>query len=430
MQGQSRKIHNLVAATIGNTLEFYDFTVYAAFSTIISQVYFPVGNPGLALLLSTIIFGIGFLSRPIGAVVMGAFADQYGRKRAMTLTIWLMALGSLMIGVLPGYATIGLTAPILLTVARLIQGFSTGGEMGSTTAFLVESSAQDRIGLAASWQIATQQVGTIISGICGIALGLTMSSAQIAGWGWRLPFIFGAIIAPVGFWIRRNVDETLQPSQTLRSMGATIRHIFTHMPGRICLCVLLTAGGTISQYFFLYGTIFAIHDFHFPETFSISINIALGLVGFPAALLGGYLSDHYNPYVITLSARLVLCVLFFPAFMFLLAYPSPFVFTVVLMVLMALHALASGASLRVLPDLFPMSVRTLGTGLSYSLGVTIFGGTAQPIFTLLISRTGNNLSWIYFVVGMLLVSSLSLVFLWCMPATQEGEHERVGQGVS
>lgn len=411
MRIQSGKARNLVATAIGNMLEFYDFTVYAAFSTFLSAACFPAGNPRLALLLSTVIFGIGFLARPLGAIVMGAYADHHGRRRALTLTIWLMALGSLMIGLLPGYATIGLAAPIMLSVARLIQGFSAGGEMGSATAFLVEAAARERIGLAASWQIATQHLGTIISGLCGILLGLSMSSTQIAGWGWRLPFILGAIIVPVGAWIRRNLDETLAPDQVRQGMVKNVRHVFMRMPGRIALCMLLVAGATISQYFFLYGTIFAIHDLRFPAAFAISVNIALGLTGCPFALLGGYLSDRYDPYIVTLAARAMLCGLFLPAFVFLLSHPSPLVFTLVLMLLMSLHALASGACMRILPDLFPMNVRTLGTGLSYSLGVTIFGGTAQTIFTLLIDRTGNRLSWIYFVTGMLVVSSSSLVFL-------------------
>ncbi|KON64064.1 alpha-ketoglutarate permease [Komagataeibacter europaeus] len=418
MHDRSRKTHNIVAATIGNTLEFYDFTVYAAFSTFLSQAYFPTGNPHLMLLLSTVIFGIGFLSRPIGAMVMGAYADRYGRKQAMTLTIWLMALGSLMIGVLPGYATLGLAAPLLLTLARLIQGFSAGGEMGSTTAFLVESSARDRVGLAASWQIATQNIGSIISGLGGIGLGACLSNTQLAGWGWRLPFLFGAIIAPVGFWIRRNVDETLHVGQTLHSMGTVISHLLTQMPGRIALCIMLVAGNTVAQYFFLYGTIFSIHDLHFPAAFSISINIALGVVGFPGALLGGYLADRHGPFRIVLVTRFLLCVLLVPAFMLLLAHPTPTVFTIVIMFLMSFHAVSTGACICLLPAMFPMKVRTLGTGLSYALGVTIFGGTAQPIFTMMIANTGNNLSWIYYVVGMLCISSLSLIFLWRMPGTR------------
>ncbi|MBB2200912.1 MFS transporter [Gluconacetobacter tumulisoli] len=406
---QSRATRNIAAATVGNALEFYDFTVYAAYATTIARVFFPVGDSFVGLLLSVATFGLGFLARPLGAVIIGIHSDRRGRKAAMTMTIWMMALGSLMIAVLPGYDRIGILAPLLLVVARLVQGFSTGGEMGPATAFLVESASARRIGLAGSWQIASQQGGTFLSGLLGLILGLSMPPAAVESWGWRIPFLLGVLIAPAGYWIRHSVDETLESSVTLDGAGAVMRRLVRDMPGRVGAAVLMIAGATVSQYFFLYGTTYAIRTLHFSAEFARTINLVLGVVGLVCALAGGWLADRHGARPVVVAARLVMAAALYPGFMVVMHDPRPAVFLVVLALLMMAHGIGSGAAIVILAGLFPMEVRTLGTGLSYALAVTIFGGTAQLVFTALIGVTGSPMSWLFYIIALSFVSVVPLL---------------------
>jgi MFS family permease len=195
----SEPLHNpsafkrVFAAVMGNALEFYDFTVYAAFAAMIGRAFFPATDPKISLLLSVATFGVGFFARPLGGILIGAYADRFGRKPAMTLTIWLMALGSGAIGLLPTYDQIGLFAPVLLVLARLVQGFSAGGEMGPATTYLLESAPPGWTCFFGSWQLASQNIGNLISGVIGVILALLMSEADVNGWGWRIPFLLGIL---------------------------------------------------------------------------------------------------------------------------------------------------------------------------------------------------------------------------------------------
>lgn len=213
------QIMRVGAAILGNALEFYDFTVYAAFAVWLAKAFFPADNPNTSLLLTVATFGVGFVARPLGGILIGAYADRYGRKPAMTLTIWLMALGTGMIGLLPTYDQIGLLAPVLLVFARLLQGFSTGGEMGPATTYLLESAPSHRKGFFGSWQLASQNLGSLFSALVGLGLAFLITPGANDSWGWRVPFLLGILIAPVGYFIRRNLDETL-PRRPTPASGA------------------------------------------------------------------------------------------------------------------------------------------------------------------------------------------------------------------
>ena len=206
----SSHLMRVTASIMGNALEFYDFTVYAAFSVMLGHAFFPAKDPSISLLLSVATFGVGFFARPLGGILIGAYADRFGRKPAMTLTIWMMAVGSGMIGVLPTYDQIGLFAPLLLVLARLVQGFSAGGEMGPATTYLLESSPKGRHCFFGSWQMASQNIGVVISGIVGLALSLSISTQAISDWGWRVPFLLGILIA---------TRRLLYPPQPRRDVG-------------------------------------------------------------------------------------------------------------------------------------------------------------------------------------------------------------------
>ena len=200
---EAARRRGVAAAVIGNTLEFYDFTTYAFFAVTIGKTFFPTGDAWISLLASVAIFGVGFVTRPIGGVFIGAYADQAGRKPAMILTIALMAVGMLMLALTPGYDTIGVAAPILVVLGRLIQGFALGGEVGPSTAYLIESAPAGKRGFYASWQLASQGIAILAAGTIGLILSLILSSAQMQLWGWRIPFLLGLLIIPVGLYIRR-----------------------------------------------------------------------------------------------------------------------------------------------------------------------------------------------------------------------------------
>lgn len=396
-----------MATTIGNGIEYYDFTIYTAFSTVIARVFFPFFDKFLSLLLAVATFGIGFLARPVGAAVIGWYGDRRGRTAAMLMTYRLMAIGMLMIAVLPGYNQIGLLAPLLLVAARLLQGFSTGGEMGAATALLVESAPPGRSGVVGSWQIASQHLGTLLSGAMGLILGSMFSHVQIDDWAWRLPFCAGILILPMGYRLRRVATETLNPAEGAspdrswnRSTGCYIR--------RLLIVMTVTAGGTVSQYFFLYGTTFSIHTLGFSPRFSLAINFVLGLIGVPFSLLGGLLSDRYGPRAVVVLGRLSLAALMYPALYLILCDPRPGIFIAVLSVLMACHAIASGGAISALTMLFPMRGRGMAIGLSYATSVALFGGTAHLVFTTLMDVWHSAFACAAYIVIMAVLSACPL----------------------
>jgi MFS family permease len=394
----------VVAAIMGNALEFYDFTVYAAFAAMIGRAFFPATDANTSLLLSVATFGVGFFARPLGGILIGAYADRFGRKPAMTLTIWLMALGSGMIGLLPTYGQIGLFAPLLLVLARLIQGFSAGGEMGPATTYLLESAPAGRQCFYGSWQLASQNIGSIISGIIGIILALLISGPMMNDWGWRVPFLLGILIAPVGYYIRRNLDETLDEGEAHGSVSAVLSAVIASHLGKILLCILIISGATVTQYFFAYTTTYAITELGFGQGVAMAANLIGGLVGMVFAVIGGIVADRIGIKLVALVPRLVVTVLLYLALQLVVASHSAVIFLLVVAVLMSMHAMAGAAGIILIPKIFPSAVRTSGLSIAYALGVTIFGGTAQVVFTWIIGATGDKLSWVWYIIVMSVIS--------------------------
>jgi MFS family permease len=243
------KARGVFAAVLGNGFEFFDFTVYATFLGMIGQAFFPSDSTLVSDLASAATFGVGFVARPLGGALIGAYGDRAGRKPAMVLSIGLMAIGSAIIAFTPGYATIGVLAPILLIIARLIQGFAVGGEVGPATMFLLEAAPANRRVLFASWQLASQNLSSLLGGSIGLLLALALSQSSLNAWGWRVPFAFGALIAPVGMYIRRQLVETLdKPTQRRATGAATILHAVIRSNWRgVLLALALISGGTITQ---------------------------------------------------------------------------------------------------------------------------------------------------------------------------------------
>jgi MFS family permease len=283
--------------------------------------------------------------------------------------------------------------------------------MGPTTTFLLEASPRGRLGFFGSWQLASQNMGSIISGLLGVILALALPADTSSGWGWRIPFLFGILIAPVGFYIRRNLPETLATEQTLASMRAVLSEILARHWLKVLLGILVISGATVSQYFLIYTTSYAIVTLGFPKTVAMAANLTIGVSGTMFAVLGGLLADRYGLKTISILPRLLLAVLLYPALMLVVAENSPTIFLAMVALLMALQAMSGAAGITLIPVIFPAATRTAGLSIAYAFGVSIFGGSAQFVFTWIINATGDKLSWVWYIVAMNIVSLLAVAAL-------------------
>jgi MFS family permease len=408
---------SVAAAVAGNVLEFYDFTTYTFFAVMIGQHFFPSKDPFISLMLSVASFGVGFVTRPIGGVVIGAYADRAGRKPAMMLTVGLMAVGMLVVALTPSFATIGLAAPILVVLARLVQGFALGGEVGPATSFLIEAAPANERGLYASWQLASQGLSTLIAGAIGLGLSLTLSEQDMADWGWRIPFLLGILIIPVALIMRSKMPETLDldAPTTHHSSGSVLSSLLFEHTRPFVLAFLLISSGTIATYIFNFMTTYAMTTLHMPTSVSIAATLVVGLSILVFSLIGGWLSDKIGRKPLLIWPKLLSILVAYPAFWLMNAYPSALVLLLVTAFVVSLGSL-SAVLLVAIPESLPKSVRSAGLAVSYALGVTLFGGTAQPIVTWLIHATGDPMSPAWYLI---LAGVVGLGAILLMPETKD-----------
>jgi MFS family permease len=394
------KARGVFAAVLGNGFEFFDFTVYATFLGMIGQAFFPSDNMLVSDLASAATFGVGFVARPLGGAVIGAYGDRAGRKPAMTLSIGLMAVGSGVIALTPGYQTIGVLAPILLIIARLFQGFAVGGEVGPATMFLIEAAPRDRRMLFASWQLASQNLSSLLGGLIGLLLALALSQSSLNNWGWRVPFAFGVLIAPVGVYIRSQLVETLEkPQERARGTTAILSAVIRSNWRGVLLGLALVSGGTITQYFLITMTPYAIRTLHLPTSSAMLGTITLWVTGCLGALAGGAFADRWGVRAVVIAPRIVLMIVLFPVMRFLIANPSATTLALAIAILSLLHAASVAVVVALVPLIFPPGIRSTGLALTYALGVAIFGGTATYVVTWLVGVTGDPLASTYYVMA-------------------------------
>jgi MHS family proline/betaine transporter-like MFS transporter len=274
----------IIAASVGNAFEFYEILVYGYFAVIIAKVFFPTADEAVSILVTLGSFGISFLARPVGAIFLGAYGDRKGRKRALTLSILLMTIGTALMTIMPSYSAVGVLAPVLVIGARLLQGFSVGGEFASSTAFLVEH-RPDRAGFFASWQWASQGLAALVATGLGVLLTTTMSADDLQAWGWRIPFGLGLLIGPVGYYIRARLPETPE-FLAAGEAQAPLRDLFVDQWGRLLLTIGAVAASTSSQYVLVYMPTYAIRELHLPQS-----------VGFIAAVAAAALQTVVVPFV-------------------------------------------------------------------------------------------------------------------------------------
>jgi MFS transporter, MHS family, proline/betaine transporter len=410
---QKRKLSRsqlIVAATIGNALEFFDFTVYSFFALTIGKLFFPTMSSYGQLLASVATFGVGFVMRPLGGIVIGAYADRAGRKPAMTLTIFMMALGCMLIGLAPTYAQIGVAAPVLIVFARLLQGFSAGGEVGASTTLLIEAGTPANRGLLGSCQFASQGIGVSLGALMAGLLTTFLSADTLLAWGWRVPFLVGVAIAPIGMWIRRRLDEQLPAHASPVRMP--VLAVLRDHSGRAGLGILLTIGSTVTAYVVtFYMPTYAIHELKVPAPTALLAGLVSGVVTFVVAPISGLLCDRLSRRTLIFWPRVGVLLLIYPAFLWLSSGPDATRLLITVGGLSVLLALQAAPSITMLPEMFPRAVRATGMAIVYSIGVAIFGGFAQTIATWLVKTTGNLLSPAWYVMACVALSCLALPFI-------------------
>jgi MFS family permease len=390
----------VVATVLGNALEFYDFTTYAFFAVMIGRAFFPSHDPFISLLLSVAAFGVGFISRPLGGIVIGAHADRSGRKPAMMLSIGLMAVGMVLLAATPSYAAIGIAAPILVVVARLVQGFALGGEVGPSTAYLLEAAPAGKRGQYGVWQIASQGAAMALAGLFGVALSFALDDAAIQSWGWRIPFIIGVSIVPVGLIMRRRLQETVDPDAS--TIHPSTGHVFSallksHLRPLVIALMLITSG-TIATYIGAYMTTYALSTLHMATGASMSATAVTGACVLVFSVVGGWLSDCVGRKPVYLLSKLALTAVAYPAFGAINRHHTLAALLLMAGLMGALNALGSVA-LVVITECFPKSVRSAGLSTVYALAVTVFGGTTQFVVTWLIHATGDPLAPAWYLIA-------------------------------
>ncbi|MFM0729894.1 MFS transporter [Paraburkholderia sediminicola] len=397
----------IFAAALGNGLEFFDFTVYSFFAALIGKLFFPAGSEAGALMMSLATFGVGFVVRPLGSIVIGAYADRVGRKQALVLTVSLMALGTGMIGLAPTYATIGLAAPAIIVLGRLLQGFSAGGEVGAATTLLMESGSVGRRGSLVSWQMASQGGAALVGALVAVTLSRSLSHEALLAWGWRVPFLLGLLIGPLGFYLRKHLDETLPAAHAAKAASPKPRLEWR----QIVAGTMLVIGGTSSMYvivFFLPS--FLTMTTGMPAAVSLLAGCTAGLVLLIGSPFAGRLADRMaRRKTLLYAVSVVSLMVLLPAFHAIKTWPSIYTVVLVVFVLIGLMTLSSPAGFVLILEAFKPEVRATSLGIIYALGVTIFGGFAQLIVSALWRMSGSFYAPAWYVLACGLVSFVGVV---------------------
>lgn len=401
----------IIAAVTGNALEFYDFITYAFFAIQIGHTFFPSTDAFASLMASLVTFGAGFVTRPLGAFVLGRYADKRGRKPSMLLSMLLMGTGMLLLVVTPGYATIGIAAPIIAVSARLIQGFALGGEVGSATAYMLETSLPEKRALTVSWQAASQQIAATLGSLIGLGLSVWLTSDELTAYGWRVALAIGASIVPFALWIRSSLPETLHRAQAPDEVEDAGVRSYAKV---LVLGFLMIGSGTIGTYVFNYISTFGQNTLHLSAVVSMGAEFGVNLMSFVFALWGGVYADRWGRRPMMIWPQLLFTVATMPFFLWITHSGTAFAFIVGTLILSILSTPQYAAVYATINESLPRAVRARAFALVYALPVALLGGTTQPFVTWLLHVTGdpNSLGWY-----LTLVSAIGLVAMWLMHET-------------
>ncbi len=386
------KIKNVIQVASGNFLEMYDFILFGYYAAAIGNTFFPKGDPFAVLMASLMAFGAGYLMRPIGAIVLGAFIDRHGRRTGLILTLGLMSVGTLTIACLPGYAVIGIAAPLLIVLSRLIQGFSAGVELGGVSVYLSEIATPGNKGFYVSWQSASQQVAVMFTAALGVALNLALGRPVMDSWGWRIPFLIGCLIIPLLFVLRRGLPETeaFQARKHRPSWSVLLRTVTRNL-GTVVIGTMLVTMTTVSFYLITaYTPTFGAHELRLAPTAVLLVTLCVGFSNLVWLPVMGAVSDRVGRFPVLVACTVLALVTAYPLMQWLVASPSFERLLAVLLWLSFLFGSYNGAMVVALTEIMPEEVRTAGFSLAYSLATAIFGGFTPAICEALIHMTGNR----------------------------------------
>jgi MFS family permease len=408
---RSTKIKNVIRVSSGNFLEMYDFIVFGYYAAPIGRTFFPVHNPYASLMLSLMTFGAGFLMRPVGAIVLGAYIDRFGRRAGLLLTLGLMSLGTITIACLPGYATLGLLAPLLILLSRLLQGFSAGVELGGVSVYLAEIATPGHKGFYVSWQSASQQVAVVVSALLGVVLTSLLTPTTIDLWGWRIPFLVGCLIIPLLFLLRRSLAET--EAFAARKHHPTISQILRTLVSNwaiVLIGMMMVAMTTVSFYLITaYTPTFGQSELHLESVGVLIVTLCIGLSNFFWLPVMGSVSDRFGRKPLLVVFTILALLTAYPAMLWLTAAPSFGRLLAVELWLSFIYASYNGAMVVALTEIMPVDVRTSGFSLAYSLATALLGGFTPALCTYLIHLTGNRAApglWMSFAAALGLIAAL------------------------
>ena len=391
-QASVSQVRRDARVAVGNALEMYDFQIFGYYAPAIALTFFPNNNPFAALMLSLMTFGAGFLMRPVGAIILGAYVDHRGRRAGLLLTLTLMAIGTLSVACLPGYAALGIAAPLLVLAGRLIQGFSAGVELGGVSVYLSEIAPPGRKGFYVSWQSASQQVAVMFAAVLGIALTAWLSSSQMTRWGWRIALLAGCALLPFLYVMRRSLEETPEfLRRTVRPSASAIVRSVVRNWRLVLLGTMMSTMTTVSFYLVTtYTPTFGREVLHLEPTGILVVTLCVGACNFVVLPLSGALSDRIGRRPILIGCTVAALLTAYPALLWLVDRPTLPGLMAVELWLAFLYAAYNGAMAVYLTEIMPAEIRTSGFSLAYSLATAIFGGFTPAICTYLIHVTGNR----------------------------------------
>jgi metabolite-proton symporter len=385
---------DVVRVVSGNFLEMFDFMVYGFYAATIAKVIFPSGNDFVSLMLSLTTFGIGFLMRPLGAVVLGAYIDRHGRRPGLIVSLGIMSAGVALIAFTPTYASIGMAAPTLVVVGRLLQGFSAGAESGAVSVYLSEIAATGRRGFYVSWQSASQQVAVVFAAVIGVTLRGLLTEEQMVAWGWRIPFLIGCLIVPVLFWIRRSLQESEEFIERVTRRRATRREIYRSLlQNRIIVLKGVLLVTLTSVFFYMitaYTPTYASQVLGLSDRDSFILTACVGIANFVWVPVMGALSDRVGRLPVLMVFSSLVGITAYPVMAWLVSNPSFGRTLATLMWMSFLYGGYQGAMVVTIVEIMPADVRATGFSLAYSLAQAIFGGFTPAMCTYLVHATGNR----------------------------------------
>ncbi len=386
------KVSAVIRVAAGNFLEMYDFMVFGYYAGPIGRAFFPAGSDFASLMLALATFGVGFLMRPLGAIVLGAYIDRHGRRAGLILTLALMSVGTASIACVPGYASIGIAAPILVVAGRLLQGFSAGVELGGVSVYLSEIATPGHKGFYVSWQSGSQQLAVITAALLGVALSSRLLPSQMNEWGWRVPLLVGCMIIPLVFFLRRSLTETEE--FLARKEHPAVREILRSVAANwrvVLLGTLLVTMTTVSFYLITaYTPTFGRTALKLAESDVLMVTLCVGVSNLFWLPIMGSLSDRVGRRPILIACTVAALLTAYPALRWLAMSPSFSRLLEVELWLSFLYASYNGAMVVFLTEMMPAEVRATGFSLAYSLATAIFGGFTPAICTYLIQATGNR----------------------------------------